>query len=309
MYFSPDTLHSTFFRFSQALDRRGLGLRPTAARNVWANIVLGRDYSAAASLVKAKDIAPAVAITIDSIRANLSHRSREVSNAGALEVFIEAIGDQLSELSGRMQELVEVVLSKEATCLIQATGDEYGLGVMDSEFSGYLGIAQLYNYELTEQEQLWFRASAEIIKAVVNANAGVKDWHLIHAANIRLRQKKEDIVFAKFCQKNLNFLCEATSASLLETFPPSEMADWDLDFDTVYNTVYAVFEHNIFEYRGDWLKIDCNLADAVMDHISVRLRETMKWMCDSVDEEVIEDPLGILTHSARLPMEKMLQMS
>jgi len=309
MYFSPNTLNSTFLRFHQALNTRGLGLGRTAARNVWANIVLGRNYSAAASLAKAKGKTPAVAITIDSIRARLLYRSREVSKAIALEIFIEAIGDQLPNLSERMQELVQAVRSKEGTCLIQASGDDYGLGLMDSEFAGYLGIAQLYNFDLTEQEQCWFRASADIIKAVVNAAAGVKDWHLIHAANIRLCQKKEDEVFAKFCTKHLDSLCESTSSSLLEEFPPLEMADWDLDFDAIYNTVYGVFERYIFECRSNWLKIDCKLADAVLDHLSVRLRETLKWMCDSVDEEIIEDPLGTLTHSARLPMEKMLQLN
>jgi len=309
MEFSVSTLSSTFENFDRALARRGLSLAKHTARDVWANIVLGRNYSAAASLAKAHNKVRAIPITASTIREILREKSRAIDESTALAIFVESTKDQLNELSTSLHELSELVQSKEQTCLIQASGDYYGFGIVDSEFAGYLGLESLYNFELGEEERKWYKASSDIVTGTVNAVAGVEnDVHLIHVANMRLGFKKEDDVFAEFCIAHKDALSLRLAEKLLLKFPASEMQNWDVEFRKVYDIVYSVFEDSVFNHRRSWLKIDCNLADMVIDHTSVRLLEAMNWMSQDRDVETALDPLDSLTYSAKLPMEHILRI-
>jgi len=307
MEFSNDTLNSTYQRFSHALEERGLGLSKSAMRQVWANIVLGRDYSAASSMAKAHGKVRAVPITAVSICEKLLQRSRTIDIATAESLLIESIKDELPELSPSLHELSELVQTKEQTCLVRASEDPYGFGIMDSEFAGYLGLSNLHAFKLEEDELAWYQASADIVTCLVNAAAGVGNDELdIRTTNIRLQFKKSDEVFEDFCMKRVKSFCFSIAEGLLVKFPADQITKWEVDFDGVYDVVYGVFEDAVFKDRRAWLKIDCGFADTIMDHVSARVRHDMKWMSESGDEEVSLDLFNSLAYSAKLPMERLL---
>lgn len=312
MEFTISTLSSTFKNFSLSLERRNLSLRKHAERDVWANIVLGRNYSAAASLIKANVKVRAAPIFIEKIRKTLQEKSRFVDNSTALSLFVDAIKNDLNELSDSLLMLGGLIQCKQRTCLIRAHADRYGFGIMDSEFPGYLGLGNLYKFSLSEDESAWYRSSHDIVTGVVNSIAGIEDDKtLIYMDNLKLMSKREDEEFLIFCRDRIGVICAQIAEKLLAEYPRDEMQNWDLSFDTLYNIVYGVFEDSIMENRTSWLKIDYDSANATIDHTSVRLLDTMKWLLNSDDEDRDDSELELLdtlARSARLPIEKILKI-
>ncbi|MBB5367486.1 MULTISPECIES: hypothetical protein [unclassified Janthinobacterium] len=308
MQFSYKTLSSTFSHFNSALKSRGLTLPLETSRNVWAQIVLGKNFSAAAAHTKAKGLVTAIPISDDSIRANLQVRSREIGLQVAQEIFSEAIEPDIAELSQAMQELIEVINLEPHLCVMSVLSDSSGLGLLDSKKPGYFPVSKFGTVDLTENEVSWLKSSSRLAANTINTLAGKnrKAFFNIFAENHRENNNKYDEVFGKHFAAAIEPTCITIVQALLEEFEPADISNWFLDFDQIRDIVFTVFERACGQNR-DWLKPDGDLAEAVTDHVAVRLREALKWMAEQANIGEIDDsPLQTLMQSARLAMRKML---
>lgn len=307
MQFSYDTLTSTFRRFNTALKSRGLTLPLETSRNVWAQIVLGKNFSAAVAHTKAKGLVTAIPISDGSIRATLQNRSRQVDIRAAEAIFAEAIGADIAELSKAMQELIDVVKLDPNVCVLSVHRDRAGLGLMDSTSPGYFPVSAFGTIDITEEEVIWLKDSSALAAVTINTLGGksIEQYVEIFAANHRANSKKSDTEFAKYFSAKIELTCTSIVKALLLEFDPSDMDNWNLDFDEIRDIVFEVFEHACF--KRDWIQPDGDLAEAVIDHIAVRLRETLKWMAEQAGiGEIDESPSETLMQSAKLSMQKML---
>lgn len=312
MQFSSHTLVSTSRRFEAALMEEGLSLSFSAANNVWAQIVLGRDFSAAKSYVDDRGYVNAVAITADTISAKLKEKSRTIAPESAYKLFAEVIRDDLPALSYCMTELVWFLTGREQTCLISVVGDRSGLGIMDATNAGYLPVSKMKFANGRDQEIAWLRSSSDLVVSIVNTLAGVsKDQRFdIFAANHRAGDEKKDEAFARYFSQRVIPCGQLLAEGVLASFDPSQKkVRGDIDYDSVRDIVYDVIERETREGNDSWLKPDCELGEAMIDHLAARIREALRWLSDEVaDGRDHDSPMEAVAHTAQLSMQKFLKI-
>lgn len=311
MQFTHQTLTSTSKRFSDSLKEMGLELPFSATQNTWAQIVVGKNFSAAVACANGHGHICAVPITEESIQAKLGARSREVDSQAAADLFAKAIREDLPKLSVSMTKLVTFIGGREQTCLISACSDQTGLGIMDAKNAGYLPVSNMRFIGAEENEVAWLRSSADLVATTVNTLAGVNTHQSleIFAANSRAGNEKEDEVFAQHFGARIESCSQAIVEQILKSFDPLSTKEWAVDFDDVRDIVFDVFERERGDDGHNWLKPECALGEALIDHLAARLRETLKWLRDQAnDGEESDSPLESLMQTAKLSMRKILSV-
>lgn len=309
MQFTHQTLTSTFKRFSEALSERGLELSFSATQNTWAQIVVGKDFSAAVTCANDRGHISAVPITEEAIQKKLRARNREIDAKAAADIFANAVREDLPELSICMTKLLTLIGGREHTCLISACSDDTGLGIMDAKNAGYLPVSNLRLVGADEHEVTWLRSSAHLVAATVNTLAGVsaEQRFEIFASSSRAGNDKEDQVFAQYFGARIEPCCQAMVEGILQYFDPAEVKEWEVEFDDVRGIVFDVFERDRGNDGHNWLKPECALGEATIDHLGARLRETLKWLSEQAnDGEESDSPSESLMQTARLSMRKVL---
>jgi hypothetical protein len=308
MKFSRYTLISTSNRFSDALRSRGLDLGFSTCRNVWCQIALGKNFSSAVAQADANTFVNAVPASEESIRAALIHRSRDIDTKTAGELFAEAIREDLAMLSTGMDTLVRLIGSDQDRCLVEVTRDSTRLGLMDSGNPGYLPISNL-GLPLTEQDVAWLRGSAPLAMRVLNSLSGLNtEQHMrIFASNHRASTAKADEVFAESFHEHIDLSSTEIAEALLQQFRPTDVKDWDVDIDVVRDTIFDVVFEIVSAEKKSWFSPECELAEAMIDHLALRVRETLKWLSDLAnDDDEDPSPAEHIAHTARLSMQKVL---
>lgn len=313
MRFDTLTLRSTSHRFNEALRARKLALPLTKRLNTWAQIVVGKDHSAAISQAEAHGAIAAVPLSAKRLQDLLGKRGRVVSHGAAGEIFAEAIGPDLLMLSEYLFRLLRLLQNNPGFCLIGASRESLGLGVVDADHPGYLPVSQLRPFSGNDHERDWLRASAELIADTINCLAGYTTAQVldIRTANMRKGFDKEDDAFTDFVKRRGDGLGHVLAARLLARLDDTPVSTWDdLDYDDVRDEVYECIAREISgEGDSTWLKPDCSLADAVIDHLAAQLRETLRYAAyEAADTGVVEESYAdSLAHTARVAIGRIVR--
>lgn len=308
MKFSHGALSRTRSRFSAALKSRGLDLSLSAEQNVWANIIAGKNFPSAKPQAKKDGGIDAIPITPERIQALLRARNREVSSDIAVELFSDAIVEDLVSISNSLFELVRYC--KHTGSFIMNAGDDFTkLGVMDAKYAGYIQAGNLPFMKARQQETDWIAASTTMVVAVTNRLIGF-DTTDIFAANVRLVQKKENHVFEQYMAPRIEWYGQVVAEKVISAFEP-QFPDWDaVDFDRVRDLLYDTMASDIHREKNTWLKADCDLAEAVMDHVAARIRDGLKWLAiEAENDGNLENPVGTIASTVRLSMGKIMNLN
>lgn len=309
MQFTYGTLSSTAQRFEQALKAKGLKLPKTRAFNVWAQIVAGKNFSAIKAQADKVGHIRAVPISTDTIRNILRERSREVTHAVAAELFADAIRDDLPELSPCLAELIEFIRMDESSCLFSFGLSSTGLVTFDATKPGYLPVNQLLLVDGREEELEWLRTNAELMASVGNRLAGLRDgqeYEIFRSSSIHSAKKSND-VFAAFLTPRIEPLAQALATQAVMRFDPIVEKDPDeFDYDQVRDLIYEEIDLTMMEVgRNSWLKTDCDLGEALIDHLAARIREVLKWLTEAGEDEY-DSPESAIARTASLSMQNLL---
>lgn len=312
MYFTHATLTSTRKHFSEALGTRGLSLPFQTELNLWAKIVTGKSFSQAASSSNASGHINAIAISGKSIQHALKGHSREVSVQTAIAIFTDAIRHDVRDVSYCLAELVGIVASADSRCLIQA-GDTYPrIGLMDTEKAGYLALARLPIFEAMPRESAWITGSAGLAVDVVNELAGrnSEECMTIFATNHRLADEKSNRVFTHRIALCIDVCAETVAEGINRRFDPADVKNWEaVDYDMVRDIVYDAFAATVGDDRAAWLSMDCDVAEAAVDHVAARIRDGMKWQSYAANDGTLDDvPLAWVAHTTHLSIAKMFNI-
>lgn len=308
MHFTRQTLHSTCKRFEKALKEKNLKLSLSSSQNLWAQIVLGKDYSAAAASLNHCDYGEATKISIDGIRTQLRAYSREVDYPTACSLFLAAISDDLANLSSFLYELAKVVRSVGDACVMSVRSDASGLGMLQTGREGYVPVSSLPWF--VEANFTWYRANSEVAAYLVNHAVGIGSMQRmdIFASSHRASDKRSDRAFFEFFSTRIQLCTQSITESILKTFDIGGAPDCHIDFDDVRNEIFSVFER--FSYGVEWVQPDGDFAESLIDHLAVRARETLKWLCGLDELESKENPLEeTLYRSIELSMTKFMEGS
>lgn len=310
MKFSHQTLRSTCRQFDNALKDKGLDLSWETTQNTWSRIVLGKNYSSAVADANANGPLQAIPVSNESIQSLLRHRNRTVDDNTATTIFAAAVAQDIAELSPPIGKLIEFVRSGPGICVMKVHGDGSGVGLLQSDRAGYLPISEINAFGLTSDEIAWLHDSSDLIVDTINALGGksTRESFDIFAASHRVGQAKSDTKFRAYFGARVDQIAIKVAEAVLREFQPNEIAYWDPDFDTIRDIVFSVFDVECDD-EDNWLKPDCDLADAVIDHVTARVRESLKWMMEQAEEDEVEfesSPVSSLAHTSKLAMTKLL---
>ena len=311
MRFTHETLSATRKDFSKALKARELSLPFQIELNLWAKIVTGKNYPAAAPSCNQSGGIDAIPVSPDTIRAALRRHGRDVSEELAVELFATAVGQHLGEISYCMANLVRLLKTAKSRCLIKAGSETPGIGLMDTEQPGYIPLARMEMFIARPGESVWIATSAELVVEVVHRLAGIGRGQSIDifAKNHRLSDEKSDLVFVRTIKPRIKECSLAVAERINRLFDPADIEDWEaVDFDIVRDAVYDSLTTTIGSDHASWLSIDCDIAEAMIDHVAARIRDGMKWTSREADDgEASDHPLDWVAWTAQLSMEKILK--
>lgn len=281
MHFTHATLSSTRKHFSEALETRGLSLTFQTEHNLWAKIVTGKNFSQATSASNASGGIHAIAISEKTIQAALKGRRREVSAQTAIDIFKEAIRHDLRKVSYCLAELVDIVSGTPSSCLLQAGEALPRIGLMDTEKAGYLPLARLPMFKVIPHESAWIAGSTAFVIHLVNelARRSSDECVTIFATNHQLADQKSDRVFTEHISLCVDACAQTVAKGINHRFNPADVKDWDaVNYDTIRDIVYDAFVATMGNQRADWVSMDCDAAEAAIDHVAARIRDGMKWL-------------------------------
>ncbi|PFH12387.1 hypothetical protein BCF11_4868 [Collimonas sp. PA-H2] len=307
MQFTRQTLRSTFARFRKALKDQNLDLPLSSAQDTWAQIVMGRNYSAASASLNRHGCIEANDISETNIRAQMRIRNREVDIKTACTLFTAAISSDLIELSNTMYELARVLSKIEGACVIPVHGDITGLGILREGRGGYVPVSTLPFVAGSESDFAWLRTNSDIAVEVINAAAGINFDKTadIFFSSSRAGDKQANQAFFQYFSQRVDVSTHAVVSTILEVFEIGDEPNWDIDFDMVRDNIFCVFDELADDEK--WVKPDCDFAEAMIDHLAVRVRETLKWLRDLDEEEKLEySAQESLEHSVKISMQKFL---
>lgn len=311
MIFTCDTLYSTSLQFSHALSAKGIPLSLGKLRDRWAQIVVGKNYSAAVAQAKADGWIPAISITPESISQKLRDRSVFVDASSALELFAESIGKDLQYLSNYFHFLVKMLQAKSNFYAIAVSGDALtGIGIVEPDVAGYIPLGQCQLAEIKEHECSWIKQHNHFVADVCNYLAGHSQEEVSTSffANIRSGYDREDSVFLEFMTSHSESVSCAIALKLVTVFNlnRNDFTSAKFYFDEIDVVVASAIESEIQRNPENWLKIDCDLSDAVIDHVSARLMSNLRCFADPgfLDDTT---PLEILESTASQAIKRILK--
>jgi hypothetical protein len=311
MRFTHETLSATRKDFSKALEARGLSLPFQTELNLWSKIVTGKNFPAAAPSCDQSGGMDAIPVSADAIRAALRRHSRDVSEIIAVELFSDAVGRHLGAISYCMANLVRLLKTNKSRCLIKAGRETPGIGLMDTKQPGYIPLARMEMFIARPDESVWIATSAKLVVEAVHRLAGIgREQSIdIFAKNHRLSDERSDLVFMRTIEPRLEECSLAVAERINRLFDPADIEDWEaVDFDIVRDAVYDSLTATIGNDHASWLSIDCDIAEAMIDHVAARIRDGMKWTSREADDgEASDQPLNWVAWTAQLSMEKILK--
>jgi hypothetical protein len=310
MQFTTITLGNTASQFHKFLRSHGLSVSINKDRDIWAQIVLGKKYSAAVAQARAEGRIPAVPVTTESIQAKLKERNRELTHNLAVASFVESVRTDLPELSHSMSQLLLFARDNVDACLIAVGTDRCKLGLIHSDLPGYLQLGSMELFDGCPQETAWIRSSSRLVAAAVNELADV-EHRTIYVGNIRVSQQRMNDVFSEYMKLHVARFSIALGERIETAFDVEGVSDFGVDFDRVSDIVYDVMEAEIRndDRRGHRLDLDCQVAQSMRDHLAVRLREHVQLVYDPEYKNAGWNRLcEAFSHTAKLCMWTSLQM-
>lgn len=276
MQFTNSTFKSSFARFRKSLKDKELELNLSSAQDVWAEIVLGKKFSAASASLNRHGSLLAVEISWEKISKLLKARSRLIDASTAYTLFVYAVGEDLREISGTMYEVANIVSKVKGACVISSTSDALGLGILRTGQPGYVPVSTLGMKEKSDGEFAWLRENSEIVVEIINSAAGIgtEQFVDIFASAGREADKKSDSAFSQFFSGHIDETASAIFDVMFEAFDVG--GDDDFDFDEVREEIVAVFDE--LGQDKEWVSSTCSVAEALIDHLTARVRETLKWL-------------------------------
>lgn len=311
MRFTHDTIFSTARQFGHALKARGLTLKLNTTQDVWAQIIAGKNFSAAAAQAKSHGHIDPIQISTTSICQKLFDRSRTLDAGGAVEVFAAAIAHDLPALSPCKSRLVSILQLQAKSCLAAVISERTtGLGIIEPDRPGYMPVVRLL-IDIGSHEAAWLRANSEFAADVINVLAGRTQGQCteITLANIRSENQRHDQAFADYVNQHIESICAAVAHGVLADLDPIEPEDWEdsVTFDDLRQSVFAVLDAVFRNARIDWLRADCDLGEAVMDHVAARVRENLWLFADPAYRRELPEPAEVFADAVRHAIETILK--
>lgn len=308
MKFTLDTLRTTSRAFEKALDQRGLTVPYQRAQNLWAQIAVGKSYSSAMAQAKAQESISGGNVSADSIREILRTAGREATEIDAVAIFGETIRDNLHLLSHGLFEVLVSLMESPEYCVGSFVGERVtGLGLVDSENAGYIPLSTLDFVRGQDNEMAWMRENSTFVSNVLNQLAGrsAARCREVQLANMRAGFAKQDAVFSAFIAENGEALSSAVGKAVTLAIDPGDLESADsLDFDAVRWIVYDAIEDAILKAKNGWLKPDCGLAEAVIDHVAGRIREDLRLLADGTMQVDDSSPDRIFAQTTLLAIRR-----
>jgi hypothetical protein len=312
MKFSADTLRSTSRNFERALVSRELKLQYQQSQNLWAQIAVGKNYSAASAQAKDRGFVEARTVSKETICELLASSNRHVTQDVTAEIYSAAIADDLETLSHSLSAILAWLRKHPSYHVASLVGEPVAcLGLMDSEHAGFIPVGTAEFLSLRSEELTWIRENSEFVADVLNTLAGRTENQCedIRLANMRATYAQEDEIFATFITGAGKAISDTIGAKILHESGPDNLASaGTLDYDEIHWAVYGVFEARIQQEDTTWLKPDCGLAEAVIDHVSGRIRETLRLIADGIfPEEAMSAPERLLADTAWHAMRRFMK--
>lgn len=313
MKFTYDTLSSTSRRFGSALEARGLSLTLSTTQNMWTQIVAGKNFSAAKSMAKAQGHLVAAEISTKLICQKFLERNRCLDAGSAVKVFADAVSDDLPTLSYCMSCLLALLQVREHWCLKALVSEPItGLGIIEPDRAGYTPVGNLNMVEGREQEAAWLRANNYFVADVLNTLAGRTDRQCIDMgfANIRAQGERENQAFADFVGEHVDTVSSIVAQRILSVLHPADPNLWEnlLDFDDLNGIVFDVFDSEFRKTQFCWLRADCNLGEAVIDHVAARARLDLRMFADPDFLRANPEPSAVFVSSAKFAIRTILDV-
>jgi hypothetical protein len=312
MKFSDDTLRTTSRSFEKALSKRGLKLPYQQSQNLWAQIAIGKNYSAAAAQAKSRGYIQAGIVSQKSICETLATAKRSVKANDAIEIFGEAIADELLTLSPNLSEICKWLHNNPTYVITSVLGERVTrLGLMNADHAGYIPVGTTNLFQLQDYEISWVRENSEFAAAIINWLAGRTENKYIDItlANMRASFDQEDQIFSAFMTDNEEVISEAISKEILRSIGSDNLSATEAhDYDQIRWAIYDVFERMINKVETTWLKPDCDLAEAVIDHIAGRIKQDLQLVADDIlSEDLASNPEILLADTARYAMRRFIR--
>lgn len=313
MRFTYDTLCSTSRHFGHALKARGLSLPFSATQNVWAQIIAAKNFSAAAAQAKSQGYIDAIQITATSICQKLSDRSRTLDAEGAVEVFAAAIAHDLPAASPCQSRLVSILRLKVTSCLSAVISElTTGLGIIEPDRAGYVPVGKLNLVEAGSHEAAWLRANNEFVADVINVLAGrTKDQSTeFTLANIRTQNQRHNQAFANYVSQHIESICTAIAQAVLAELDPASPAQWEgrLTFEDLRQLLFDVLNAIFRNAPIAWLSADCDLGEAVMDHVAAQIRKNLWLFSEPSYLRDMPEPTEVFADAAQQAIETILDL-
>lgn len=312
MRFTHETLRSTTQYFGHALKAQGLTLPLSTTQNVWAQIIAGKNFSAAIAQVKSQGYLDAIQITATSICQKLSDRSRMLSADCAVDVFAAAIAHDLPALSPSKSQLVNLLRLLAPACLTSAISEPTtGLGIIEPDRAGYLPVGKLNLVESESHEAAWLKANSEFVADVVNVLAGRTQEQCteLTLVNINAQTQQNNKAFADYVSQHIESICTAVAQAVLAELDPASPEQWEdsVTFEDLRQSLFDALDAVFRNACIDWLRADCDLGEAVMDHVAARIRENLWLFSDPAYLREMPSPVEVFADAARHAIETILK--
>jgi hypothetical protein len=285
MKFTQTTLKRTSDHFRKALRSRNITIGWEASFNLWAQIVAGKNYSAASSQAKAAGHLLAAPTSIDRIQLAFAQRSRKLDDKTVLGIFEDAIRSDLGEISPAMHKLWQFAARRPGSCFW--VGDNV-IGFFQQDKPGCLSLDMLPLLNGHVDDLAWMRTSPNFVADLLNRLAGISpdDESRIVSGSIREGLKQNEEVFVRYFRPRSEELSTSMSNRILAKWPNT--ATWErLDYDELSYIVEEVLEEfcaaGAVETNG-WLQAYCDIGDALRDHVTARAREAIRVYAEVPDE-------------------------
>lgn len=286
MEFTSKHLRQSSDQFRHALREADISIGWEASFNLWGRIVTGKDYSPAFSQAEHQGTIRAIPIDVERIVTLFAQRRKTVDPDTALKIFANAVQTCLPEVSPSMHTLWRYVNARPGSCLAYLSGNR--VGVFERDKPGYLPVEAVLGEVKKPHELNWIGSSAALTVSVVNHLGGVSslDSLDIRSSSIRESFKKNEQVFIYYFEPRIEEFSAKVAEGILKIWPDPKA--WDrLDYDQVSDTVFDIIDafcrHANSDFNG-WLKPDCTIGEALLDHVTARARDALRVFADNPGE-------------------------
>jgi len=297
----------------KALELRGLSLPFSAAQNTWTQIVVGKDYSAAMAQATAQSHVDAIEISEESISNRLRERSRDIDLNGALKLFVDVVNDDIDAISTCISNLALVIQANGNSCVVPLASERRtGLGIITANLPGYVPVENFPTTDNQPQEVRWLKSNVEFAATLINQLGGIdfEKYMQIYGSSLRAASKKENDVLVRFLEQHGKSLSRSLSEKVMSmVFSRYSNDSVEMTFDELTTLIWDVLESEMKAASTQQLSSQCDLREAVIDHIAGRAVQFLKVVADNpADFSDAEDILSSLEHTNQLAIETIINI-